>query len=74
MAGPVSRVERGGGGWVRSPSNGGRKVGQATPKVRPTATLPADRLNGSYSDIVPPKMKAEIKPGRNDISMIELAN
>jgi hypothetical protein len=36
--------------------------------------LPADRLNGSYSDIVPPKMKAEIKPGRNDISMIELAN
>ena len=56
------------------PSNGGRKAGRATPKIRPTASLPADRLNGYYSDIEYPQLKAEIKPGRNNLPTIELAN
>jgi hypothetical protein len=56
------------------PSNGGRKARQAPPKIRSTASLPADRLNGYYSDIEHPRMKAEIKPGRNDLPTIELAN
>jgi hypothetical protein len=56
------------------PSNGRRKAGQAPPKIRSTASLPADRLNGYYSDIEHPQMKAEIKPGRNDLPTIELAN
>jgi hypothetical protein len=56
------------------PSDGGRKAKRATPKIRPTASLPADRLNGSYANIEHPLVKAEIKPGRNDLASIELAN
>jgi hypothetical protein len=56
------------------PSNDGRKTSRATSKIRPTASLPADRLNGYYSDIEHPVMKAEIKPDRNDLAPIELAN
>jgi hypothetical protein len=53
---------------------GGRKAGRATPKIRPTASLPADCLKGYYSDIEHPRMKADIKPGRNNLPTIELAN
>jgi hypothetical protein len=56
------------------PAKGVRKANPAKPKIRPTASLPADRLNGYYSDIEHPQLKAEIKPGKNNLPSIELAN
>ena len=56
------------------PAKVGRKANPSKQKIRPSASLPADRLNGYYSDIEHPQLKAEIKPGNNNLPSIELAN
>jgi hypothetical protein len=43
-------------------------------KIRPTASLPSDRLKGRYSNPDRPLLKAEVKPEVNTLPTFELAD
>jgi hypothetical protein len=51
---------------------GGRKGAPTAPKIRPSASLPSDRLKGRYADLEHPLLKVEVKPERNSFASFEL--
>jgi hypothetical protein len=65
-----------GGALVRTagPGKGARKAAAATWRPGPSRVRPPDRLNGRYFDIEHPLVKAEVKPGTNNLSPFELTD
>jgi hypothetical protein len=57
-----------------APAKGSRKAAPTALKIRPTASLPSDRLKGRYSNPDRPLLKAEVKPEVNTLPTFELAD
>jgi hypothetical protein len=53
---------------------GRRKTARTVSKIRPSASLPADRLNGRYSDPDHPRLKADVKSVSNTLPPFELTD
>jgi len=50
------------------------KSARTTPKIRPSPSLPSDRLKGRYADPDHPLLKAEVKPETNSLAPFELTD
>jgi hypothetical protein len=53
---------------------GSRKTARTASKIRPSPSLPSDRLKGRYSDPEHPRLKAEVKPESNTLPPFELTD
>jgi hypothetical protein len=59
----------------RSTSEKGKsKTARTVSKIRPSASLPSDRLKGRYSDPEHPRLKAEVKPESTTLPPFELTD
>jgi hypothetical protein len=53
---------------------GSRKTARTASKIRPSPSLPSDRLKGRYADPEHPRLKAEVKPESNTLAPFELTD
>jgi hypothetical protein len=62
--------------WVShsAPGKGSRKFARTASKIKPSPSLPADRLKGRYFDPDHPRLKAEVQPEANTLPPFELTD
>ncbi len=53
---------------------GKRKAIRTVSRIKPSTSLPADRLQGRYSDNEHPRLKAEVKAEFNDLGAFDLVD
>jgi hypothetical protein len=56
-----------------APGKGSRKAARTASRIRPSPSLPPDRLKGRYLDPDHPLLTVEIKPGSNSLAPFELS-